>query len=183
MGRYHHPVSPTSAAEPALKSNSEKAHVDQAWWKSPRLLALAPLVIALIAVGVAVGAWFRPTPEGPSYPQSGDAKTNLCAAFKVVHHAVVANTHLANPGGNDPGGQLAVAANARLALLGGGAYLRDSLNAQTSPPADLAKAVDSFASTIEQLGVNYLANAGKDAQAPLRHDLDTEITALNKSCS
>jgi hypothetical protein len=89
---------------------------------------------------------------------------------------------LATPGGNDPGAHLAVAANARLALLGGGAYLRDSLNVQTSPPADLAKAVDSFAATIEQLGVNYLANAGNDAQVPLRRDLDSEIKTLNKLC-
>ena len=75
-----------------------------------------------------------------------------------------------------------MAANARLALLGGGAYLRDSLNAQTAPPADLAEAVNSLAATIEQLGVNYLANAKNDAQAPLRHDLDSEIATLKKLC-
>ena len=75
-----------------------------------------------------------------------------------------------------------MAANARLALLGGGAYLRDSLNAQTAPPADLAEAVNSLAATIEQLGVNYLANAGNDAQVPLRHDLDSEIATLKKLC-
>ena len=92
------------------------------------------------------------------------------------------NTHLASPGGNDPSGHLAVAANARLALLGGGAYLRDTLAAQSAPPADLAKAVDSLAATIERLGVNYLANAGNDAQVPLRHDLDSEIKTLNKLC-
>jgi hypothetical protein len=88
---------------------------------------------------------------------------------------------LATPG-NDPSAHLAVAANARLALLGGGAYLRDTVAAQTAPPADLAKAVDSLAATIEQLGVNYLANAGNDAQVPSRHDLDSEIKTLNKLC-
>jgi hypothetical protein len=146
------------------------------------LPTLAIGVIAVIAAGLAIAAWLRPTHEGPSYPQSGDAKTNLCAAYKVVHQAVVTNTHLASPGGNDPTGHLAVAANARLALLGGGAYLRDTVAAQTAPPADLAKAADSLAATIEQLGVNYLANAGNDAQVPLRRDLDSEITALNKLC-
>ena len=75
------------------------------------------------------------------------------------------------------------AANARLALLGGGAYLRDRIAGQASPPADLAKALNSFAGTIEQLGVNYLANAGNAAQAPLRRDLDGEITQLNKLCA
>jgi hypothetical protein len=76
-----------------------------------------------------------------------------------------------------------VAANARLALLGGGGYLRDSLNSQTAPPADLANAVNSLANTIEQLGVNYLANAGNKLQAPLRKDLDSEIAQLNKLCA
>src|SRR5277367_873423 len=152
------------------------------WWRSSHLPTLAIGVIAVIAAGLAIAAWLRPTHEGPSYPQSGDAKTNLCAAYTVAHQAVVTNTHLADPGGNAPGGHLAVAANARLALLGGGAYLRDVLAAQTAPPADLAKAVDSFAATIEQLGVNYLANASNDAQVPLRHDLDTEVAALKKLC-
>jgi hypothetical protein len=136
----------------------------------------------VVALGFAVAAWLRPTHQGPSYPQSGDAKTNLCAAYEVVHQGVVTNTHLAGPGADAPVGHLAVAANARLALLGGGAYLRDSLAAQTSPPADLAKAVDSLAATIEQLGVNYLANKSDDGQVPLRHDLESEIATLNKLC-
>ena len=142
---------------------------------------LAIGVIAVIAAGLAIAAWLRPAHEGPSYTQSGDAKTNLCAAYKVVHQAVVTNTHLATPG-NDPSAHLAIAANARSALLGGGAYLRDTVAAQTAPPADLAKAVDSLAATIEPLGVNYLANAGNDAQVPLRHDLDSEMKTLNKLC-
>jgi hypothetical protein len=172
-------VSETSSTE--LTGTADPDNLPR-WWTSSPVPTLAALVIAVIAAVLAIAGWLWPMHEGPSYPQSGDAKTNLCAAYKVVHQAVVTNTHLATPGGKDPGGHLAVAANARLALLGGGAYLRDSLNAQTSPPADLAKAVDSFAGTIEQLGVNYLANAGNDAQVPLRRDLDSEIKTLNKLC-
>jgi hypothetical protein len=157
-------------------------HAKPRWWASSRLPTLAALVIAVLAAGLAVAAWLKPTHEGPSYPQSGDAKTNLCAAYKVVHHAVVTNTHLAIPGGSDPSGHLAVAANARLALLGGGAYLRETLAAQAAPPADLGKAVNSLAATIEQLGVNYLADASNDVQVPLRHDLELEIATLNKLC-
>jgi hypothetical protein len=155
--------------------------VKSRWWASPRLPTLVALVIASIAAGFAIAAWLRPTHEGPSYPASGDAKTNLCAAYKVVHTGVVANTHLAIPG-NDPGSHLAVAANARLALLGGGAYLRETLAAQTAPPADLGNAINSLATTIEHLGINYLANASNDAQVPLRHDLEGQIATLNKLC-
>jgi len=165
-----------------VQADPEKPRASRHWWASSPLPMLAALAIALVALGFAVAGWLRPTHEGPSYPQSGDARTNLCASYTVVHQAVISNTHLANPGGKDPSGQLAVAANARLALLGGGAYLRDSLNAQTAPPADLAEAVNSLAATIEQLGVNYLANAKNDAQAPLRHDLDSEIATLKKLC-
>ena len=179
MRRYSSRVSSTSSTEPDVKSDTDQP---QGWMTLPLLKTLAPLVIAVIALGVAIAAWVWPTHQGPSYPQSGDAKTNLCGAYKIVHHAVVTNTHLTVKGDNDPAAHLAVASNARLALLGGGGYLRDVLAAQTEPPADLAKAVDSLASTIEQLGVNYLADAGNDAQAPLRKDLDSEIASLNKLC-
>lgn len=176
---YHHGVSHTSAAESAV--NAEKTRANRRWWASSRLHTLATVVIALLALGFAIASWVRPTHVGPSYAQSGDAKTNLCAAYTVAHQAVVTNTHLADPD-NAPGGHLAVAANARLALVGGGAYLRDVLAAQTAPPADLAKAVNSFAATIEQLGVNYLANATDDVQVPLRHDVDSEISTLKQLC-
>lgn len=121
-------------------------------------------------------------PGRGSEQQSGDAKTNLCSAYAVVHQEVISNTHLANPGGGDPSGQLAVAANARLALLGGGAYLRDRLAANPRSPADLGQALSSLATTIEQLGVNYLAGVPNTVQDPLRHDLNSEITQLNKLC-
>lgn len=83
---------------------------------------------------------------------------------------------------NDAVAELAVATNARLAVVGGGAYLRDRLDANTAAPKDLANAINTFANTIEQLGINYLSGAGADAQDSLRHDLDSQITQLDKSC-
>jgi len=171
------------STESGVDRNRNNPDSYQTWWKSPRLQTAVALVLALIAVGVAVAAWFRPTHETVSYPQSGNAKTNLCNAYTVVRQGVVFNTHLANPGGNDPTGQFAVAANARLALLGGGEYLRVRLAAQTNPPADLAKAINNMAVTVEQLGINYLANADDSLQVPLRHDLDGQIQQLNKMCA
>lgn len=89
--------------------------------KSSRWLTVVSLVIAVIAVGLAIGSWFRPTHSAsPAFTsqQISDAKTNVCAAYTTVQQAVVINTHLVNPRPDDPIGQLAVAANARLALLG-----------------------------------------------------------------
>jgi len=61
---------------------------------------------------------------------------------------------------------LAVAANARLALIGGGAYLSQRLAANTAAPADIANAANSLANTIQQLGINYLNQAPADVQDP-----------------
>ncbi len=76
-----------------------------------------------------------------------------------------------------------MATSARLALVGSGTYLKDRLAANTAAPADLADAANSFANTIEQLGVNYLAGEDASVQDPLRHDLDTQIAQLDKLCA
>jgi hypothetical protein len=146
-------------------------------------VTIGALAIAVLAAALAIAAWFRPAP-GPSYSdqQRAAAKTSLCASYKVAHQAFVANTHMANPVPNDPAGQLGVLANARLALVGGGAYLQDQLAAQPAAPADLAKALGAVANTIEQLGVNYMAGAGDGVQNPLRHDLIAQIGKANDLC-
>ena len=76
-----------------------------------------------------------------------------------------------------------MAANARLALLGSGAYLRERLAANTAAPGDLANAANSMANTVQQLGINYLAGATLDVQDPLRNDLKSEITQIDKLCA
>lgn len=146
----------------------------------------AALVIAVLAVVLAVVGWFDPlnrsSSQSFSSQQADDAKNNVCAAYMAVHQGVVANTHLRNPAPDNPVAGLAVAANARLALLGGGAYLRDRLAAEPATPADLTKAVNSMADTLEELGVNYLAGASNIVQDPLRSALDTQISDLDKLC-
>ncbi|MCV7258118.1 hypothetical protein H7J72_05700 [Mycobacterium shimoidei] len=148
--------------------------------------AYAAIALAVIAVVLAALAYFHPSHDkasaGAVEQQGGDAKTNVCAAYNTVHEGVVANTHMANPTPDNPVGQLSVAANARLSLLGGGSYLKDRLAANTAAPADLAKVVDAMANTIQQLGVNYMAGAPNDVQEPLRHDLDNQISQLNQMC-
>jgi hypothetical protein len=134
----------------------------------------ATLAIAVIATAVAIAAWFRPAPQiaPPTFTdrQTAQAKTNVCSAYTAVHQGVVRNTHLAdladlNP--HEPAGQLATAANARLALVGGGAYLHDRVAALPATPADLAEAVNSMGNTIEQLGVGYLEAATSIVLDPL----------------
>lgn len=144
----------------------------------------AALAIAVIAAVLAALAYFHPAHNRASVPQQGgDAKANVCSAYAAAHKAVVINTHLQSSNPNDATAQLSVATNARLALIGGGTYLRERLAANTAAPADLANAANSLANTIEQLGINYLIGAGPAVQDPVRHDLDSEITQLGKLCA
>jgi hypothetical protein len=148
---------------------------------------LAALVVAVIAVALAVVGWFRPTsPPGASGPfteqQTSDAKAHICDAYLSVRQAVVTNTHLNNPEPGNPIGGLAVASNARLALYGGGGYLRERLQAEPATPGDLAKAITSMADTLQKLSIGYLSGAPVVAQDPLRRDLDAEITHTNDLC-
>ena len=171
-------------AESAVEDFRGKASPTKRGWKS-RWPTFAALAIAVLALAIAGLAWFRPVHSAPAFTaqQTADAKTNVCTASAVARQAVVTNTHLVNPRGNDEIGTLAVAANARLALLGGGAYLRDRLDAEPATPADLAKALKAMAGTMEQLGINYLAGSTSTAQDPLRNNLDKEIAAINKLCA
>jgi hypothetical protein len=140
----------------------------------------------VIAVAIALVALFHPVNSASrsfNSQEIADAKTNLCSAYTAAHQAVVINTHLVNPRADDPIGPLAVAANARLALLGGGAYLRDRVAAEPAAPADLSKTLTYMADTIEQLGINYLAGASNLVQDPLRDNLNKEIRALDQLCS
>jgi hypothetical protein len=176
----------TELTEPEVEASPQTPLPSPRWWRSSRWAAFAALAIAVIATAVAIAGWFRSPPQSasPAFTdqQIAQAKTNVCSAYTAVHQGVVKNTHLADPNPHDPVGQLAIAANARLALLGGGAYLRDRVAAQPATPADLAQAVNSMGTTIEQLGVGYLEAATNIVLDPLRHDLDSQIVQINKLC-
>jgi hypothetical protein len=152
--------------------------------QASRWLTYAALAIAVIAAVLAALAYFHPAKNSASVPQQGgDAKANVCSAYSTAHKAVVINTHLQSRNPDDATAELAVATNARLSLIGGGAYLRERLATNTAAPADLTNAAYSMANTIEQLGVNYLVQAGPDVQDPVRQDLNNQITQLDKLCA
>jgi hypothetical protein len=175
---------------PAVESSEKEAAVDKTRHTSPRAAAspwfvFATLAIALVALVLAGLAYFRPAhSSGTGIPQqSGDAKANVCAAYHAAHNAVVINTHLQSPNPQDPTAELSVATSARLALIGGGTYLKEMLAANSAAPTDLANAVNAVANTTEQLGINYLNRAAADAQDALRRDLNTQIGAADKFCA
>jgi hypothetical protein len=168
---------------PAAESASNESTVSKGVSTASRWGVLLAPVIALVALVFAALAYFHPTHATPTgaAQQGGDAKANVCAAYGAAHNAVVVNTHMQSP--KDPTAELSVATSARLALIGSGAYLKDRLDANTAAPADIANAINSVATTIEQLGINYLNGAAADAQAALRQDLNKQIAAADKACA
>lgn len=107
---------------------------------------------------------------------------NVCAAHRIVRQAAVLNTNQANPVPGDPTGDLAVAANARLALYSGGDYLLRRLTAEPATPAELRDAVRSLANALQELAVNYLAGAPDSVVTPLRLALERDTRAVDPLC-
>lgn len=179
-------MSHTHSTESDVEASPEEPLPTPSRSRSSRWPMFAALAIAIFAAAVAIAAWFRAAPEStsPTFTdqQITQAKSNVCSAYTAVHQGVVRNTHLTDANPDDPVGQLAIAANARLALLGGGGYLRDRVAALPATPAELAQAVNSMANTIEQLGVGYLEAASNIVLDPLRHDLDSQVTQINELC-
>lgn len=149
----------------------------------PRRLPVATLalVLAIAAVILAVWALVAAASKAPAVTLSGDAKTRVCAAFQPVQQAVLQQTN-ANLGA-DPVQQAAVAANARLALIGGGDYLLRQIDSKT--PEDLAVEVTGFANDLQTLGINYLAGlvATDPAQAELNKRADAAMKTIAEMCS
>jgi hypothetical protein len=175
-------MSNASVTESPLQNSHKKRPPFRSWWKSPLAIALTALVIAVIAAAVAIAAWLSPA-HGHSFSsqQSAQAKTNVCSAYTTVRNAVFEKLPKANPG--DVVADLSNATHIQLSLLGGGAYLRETVAAEPAAPTDLAKAASSMGNTLEQMGMSYLARAGKKAQDPLRKNLGDEIRQINPMCA
>ncbi|MGE0777750.1 hypothetical protein [Mycolicibacterium sp.] len=149
-------------------------------------LTVVALVIAVVAAGLAVWALVR-TPgsdveaKAVSQEQSAEAKTRICEAFQTVRAAVSLQTN-ANLG-KDKVAVQAVAANARLATLGGGQFLLSLLD--DAVPADLADAVRSFATDLEFIGMGQLAGAPGDdpTQTARMTGAQTTATTINELCA
>ncbi|MHA0289239.1 hypothetical protein ACXYX3_22715 [Mycobacterium sp. C3-094] len=150
----------------------------------PAWMAPAALVVAVVALALAAWGLLRPSSTDSAntaaLPSTGDAKTEICQAFTTVRNAVSLQTN-ANLG-TDKVARQAVAANARLATLGGGQYLLSRLNAAV--PGDLADAVRSFANDLTYIGMGQLAGAPGDdpAQAQRQQSAQDTATKIDEMC-
>lgn len=148
--------------------------------RSPRWIAPLALAISLLAAGAAGWGLLRPAspPEENASPSevmsvTDNPKGQVCAAFSTVSAAVFRYTNVTLPsdlGAALPAAQEAIAANARLAMSGGSAYLLRNLPSNAEP--DLSSEVRSFAGTLDTIAMKLLAGVP---------DKDPELTNLLKS--
>jgi hypothetical protein len=153
-----------------------------------RTLSVVALLVAFVALGL--GGWltlypntFRAAPaETFTAEQRDQAKAEACQAYRTVSAGVFENTNRQSPGPpEDATAGMVVVANAKIALLEGGQYVRARISPAT--PTDLAAAMTRFGDSLMAIGAG--ANAGvlddDPAQAELFKNADTvnnEIKAL-----
>lgn len=144
----------------------------------PKWPALAALVLSLLAAGLAVAAWFRPSPESrpPTPPkltysaqQVTQAKAHVCDAYQKEQKAL--DLAGARNGGDDPTAVLAVATAIRQVLDVGSRNLLAKLAEEPATPSDLANAVHVLARLDLELTIGYLdglSNSDPELQPTLK---------------
>lgn len=157
-----------------------------------RWIALSALGIALVGLGVGIGAWLRPMPQAsspastaePSFTeeQIAQAKAHVCDAYGLVKDAVVLNTHRTNPVPDDEIGALATGLYGPVAIYQGGDYLLDRLEAEPATPVDLANGVRSLGSAMKKLAMTDLTAEPDFVRDPLRQNAEAGSTTLDKLC-
>lgn len=120
-----------------------------------RWLAALATAISLLAAVAAGWALLKPAPvpEPVGNPAAADPKATACGAFVLVSKGVAIQSR--KDLGPDPAAREAVAANARLAMAGGAAYLRDTVPSNTPP--ELAEPLRTFADQLQTIAQYYLA--------------------------
>lgn len=180
------------AAEPASADKTDDAESSDEHTGSSRsggVLAVIAMLVAIATLGASAYMWRNPQtppePKAPTYSDTerNDAKAKVCGAYNLISSGVASTSSLQAPGGpEDVVGALAVAANAKLALYGGGQYLLASVVPAT--PADLADAARTFANTLIEVGIAAIAQAPPDdpAQGQRLQDAESQSTHLQTLC-
>lgn len=156
--------------------------------KQSRAPVIISLVVALIAVAVAIGAWFRPGPEvaapkevTPQYSdqQVADAKKAMCSVYDKIYAAI---TYSGGQRSDDPTLQKIISVNTRLATHVNSDYIRQMLaqNPATSP--DLVSAFRDMTSAYDEIVLAQLANAPKEQLQSTNKKLDAADTTVYQAC-
>jgi len=158
-----------------------------------RGLTFLALALAVVASGLAIVGWFRPSPAPPPTPapaksstptyteeQISDAKVRSCKAFDLVDKGVTLQTN--GESSSDPVMAKAQGASARLATISGGWYLKARLDPAT--PAELTSAIQHLSDVLLDLGANYEAGVRDDdaSQAALKNETNSTFAHVAELC-
>ena len=149
------------------------------------VLPVVALVVATAALGLSVWNWIEARDTTPKYSdgERAQAEADACGAYRSVRTGVATNTNLKAPGGDgDVTGALATAANARVALIGGGQYLLTRVKPAT--PASLADPLTEFGRKLADFGIAATAGAqnSEAAQQSLLRDIESLESTLDGMC-
>ncbi len=202
--RYHRSMSehPPQWAFCRARSEWVPSRADRIPWRSGRIApwpspsgapsrwpTFLALALALVASGLAIVGWFRPSPAAPPPRSTGptftdqqisDARSHACTAFELVNKGVRLETN--GQLGSDPAMELAQGTNARLTTISSGWYLKARL--EPAAPTDLAAAIRHLSDVLLDLGANYLAAAKDDqpSQAALKSEGNAAFDRVTELC-
>ena len=160
--------------------------------KTGQWLPFLTLAIALVGLGVGIGAWLRPiagegeppVPAAPTYTeeQIAQAKANVCEAYRLVKQVIVSNTHRSNPVPGDAIGDLATGIYGDVSLYQGGDYLLNHLIGEPALPEMLASSATSAARTMKRLAMIDLAGDPDSVRATVHHEVNEQLLHLDELC-
>lgn len=131
-------------------------------------MAPVALVLSVLAAAGALWALLKPAPEPAGMfagnPPAADAKAEACKGALLVAEGVALQSR-ANLG-PDPVALDTVAANTRLAMAGGAAYLRDFTPSNT--PAELAEPIGTLAKQLQDIAQHFFV--GQTGSVPEQTD-------------
>jgi hypothetical protein len=150
-----------------------------------RLPTIIAIVIALIAVAVAIAAWFRPAPKAEipaaktfSEQEIADAKKAVCDAFERAFNALTANSRQPD----SPSEGLAVIANSRIAIHAAGTYLTATLRDQPAAPEEIAAPVKSLANQYQRMVLDQIGGADRATLDEEYQNADSLTSKISKAC-
>jgi hypothetical protein len=150
------------------------------------LPTIIAIVIALIAVAVAVGAWFRPAPK-PDTPgvktyseeEVADAKEAVCGAFQQTQQTLKVT---GSKTGDNPTASFIIAVNSRLAIQTVSSYLRSIAENQPASPKDLSDNINGLADLYRSILLKQMAEVSQPELEPLYNSLDKSVDDVIQAC-
>lgn len=153
----------SALAYPRVNAPASQTRSASAGWMAP-----VALVLALLAAAAAGWSLLKPAPAPPGVfaanPAAADPKADACKAALLVIEGVSVQSR-ANLG-PEPVALETVAANTRLAMAGGAAYLREATPSNT--PAELAEPITALASQLQDVAQHFFV--GQTSALPEQSD-------------